>query len=40
MSPEETEAVGVPLPVMLSTANFAEVVAVPPIKVSRVVLIG
>ena len=36
-SPEETDAVGVP-PAMFNTANFAEVVAFPPITKSLVVL--
>jgi len=38
--PAETDAVGVPAPVLLRNPNFAEAVDVPPMNVSRVVLIG
>src|SRR5579872_1128931 len=39
-SPLDTEAVGFPGPVIFSTANFAEVVPVPPARMSSVILVG
>src|SRR5579871_534688 len=40
LSPDETEAVGVPFPVMLVTANLAVLVACPPSRRSSVELNG